>query len=193
MNLYTLVLFTHVCGAIGMFAGMCIWLFGAVALRRAVRVEQVRTITGLMTLSDTLTVASILLLAAAGLYLVVAYWGLQIRWIDVAMVCFVLIAPIGPTIVEPRVKALAALAKDAPDGPLSPQLTARAHDPFVATGLHTIVAGLLGIVFLMTNKPPLTESIVAMLVAFALGIISSLPLWLAARMRMRHSNSAMVK
>ncbi|WIG61269.1 MAG: hypothetical protein OJF49_004017 [Ktedonobacterales bacterium] len=193
MNVYALVLFVHVCGAIGTFAGMSIWLFGVSALRRARSVEQVRTITGLMTLSDPLTVTSILLLAAAGLYLAIAYWGLQTPWIDVAMASFILIAPIGPAIVEPRIKAIGAVAKDAPDGPLSPQLLARTHSTVVATGLHTIVAALLGIVFLMTNKPPLTESILVMVVAFGIGIISGLSLWLAARARARHSSTAMVK
>src|SRR5262245_20503241 len=48
MSLYTLLLFVHVSGAIGLFTGMGIWLFGITAIGRAAQVEQVRTLADLM-------------------------------------------------------------------------------------------------------------------------------------------------
>ena len=40
MNLYTIALFAHVIGAIGIFAGLSAWLFGVALLWRVGRVEQ---------------------------------------------------------------------------------------------------------------------------------------------------------
>jgi hypothetical protein len=44
MNIYTIVLFVHIIGAIGYFLGIGLWLFVLVGLRRAQYVEQVRAL-----------------------------------------------------------------------------------------------------------------------------------------------------
>ncbi len=46
---------------------------------------------------------------------------------------------------------------------------------------QTLATVLLGIVFLMTNKPSLTTSIMVMVIALACGLISGVPYWPAAR------------
>jgi hypothetical protein len=51
MNVYNIVLFLHVSGAIGYFIAIGTWLFGLSALRRAQRIEQVRAIVHLIGLS----------------------------------------------------------------------------------------------------------------------------------------------
>ena len=61
MTLYTLALFTHIVGAIGTFIGVSVWLFAAVALRRAQSVGQVRALTSLIQPSGVVTIISILL------------------------------------------------------------------------------------------------------------------------------------
>jgi hypothetical protein len=112
-------------------------------------------------------------------------WGLQTSWIAVSLVGLVVAAPIGPTLVEPRVKTLGILAREAPDGALPPELVARTHDPMLGTGMQTLLTLVFGIVFLMTNKPPLEVSIIVMGGALALGVVSGLPHWLAALSRKR--------
>jgi hypothetical protein len=64
------------------------------------------------------------------------------------------------------------LAREAPDGPVSPELFARTHDPVLLTTPQTAVALLLGIVFLMTNKPSLPLAILVMALALVLGLTS---------------------
>ena len=177
MNLYTLALFAHVCGVIGIFAGMGVWVFSVAALRRAQRVEQARILSGLMVVSGNLVVGSILLLGVAGFYMAITVWGERATWIIVATISFVLLAPGGALIIDPRVRAIARLARDAQDGPLPETLAARTRDPLLATGLSIYIAVLFGIVFLMTTKPPVEESVVAMLIAVVVGVILSLPLW----------------
>jgi Predicted integral membrane protein (DUF2269) len=185
MSNYNLALFLHIVGAIGAFIGVGVWLFAALALRRAQDVGQVRALTSLIQPSGVVTIVSILLLGVAGFYMALTVWGEQATWIIVATVSFLLLAPFGAFVIDPRLRAVARAAAAAPDGPLPATLAVRTHDPLVGIGLYTYVGALLGIVFLMTNKPSLEVSIVAMVVATALGLVSGLPLLRAARAHSR--------
>jgi uncharacterized membrane protein len=77
------------------------------------------------------------------------------HWTSVASVTPVVVLPIAIASVQPRLRVIAQLAREAPDGPLLPELFARTHDPILLTTPQTATALLLGIVFLMTNKPAL--------------------------------------
>jgi hypothetical protein len=181
MSTYTLALFVHVVGAIGVFVGVGVWLFAAAALRRARHVAQVRALAGLTVASGNVAVGGVLLLAVAGAYMALTAWSAQAAWIVVATISFALLAPFGVLVIDPRIRALAKDAAAAPDGPLPASLAMRSRDPLVAAGLCTYLGVLLGIVFLMTNKPPLMASVVAMVVATLLGLASAVPLWWATR------------
>jgi Predicted integral membrane protein (DUF2269) len=183
MSIYPLAVFVHIVGAIGVFAGVGVWLLAAAALRRTQQVQQVRALAGLTVASGNVAVGGVLLLAAAGLYLALSTWGWQTAWIDVATIGFLLLGPVGAFVIDPRIRALAKAADAAPDGPLPASLAVRTRDPFVGIALHTYVGVLLGIVFLMSTKPPLGASILAMVVAMLLGLASALPVWWAARSR----------
>jgi Predicted integral membrane protein (DUF2269) len=185
MSAYTLALFVHVIGALGMFAGFGTWFIGLIALRRAERVEQVRTITTLLPLAHSVGAGSVVLVIIPGVYMALTLWGLQTSWVVVSIVGVLMAAPIGPTLIEPRVETLGAMARETPDGTLSPALAARTHDPVLGTAMHTVSLLVVGIIFLMTIKPPLLASIITMAGALALGLLSSLPFWLAARARKR--------
>jgi Predicted integral membrane protein (DUF2269) len=183
MSLYTLALFLHVSGAIGAFVSLGIWLFGLAALRRARRVEQVLMLAWLIIIASPLMVLSVLLLGLAGFEMALSAWGLLTPWIAVSLVSFVLVGPIGAFVLDPRMRTILALAREVPSGPLPDTLDRRTHDPILGISAHTLVAILLGIVFLMTTKPALFMSLVVMAVALALGLVSSLPFWSAARRR----------
>lgn len=187
MTLYTLLLFVHVCGAIGIFAGLGTWLFGMAAWWRAKRIEQIRLVSELMIRCGYVVVGSVVLIAAAGLAMAVRVWGLETGWIRVASVSFVLLGLIGAFVIDPRVKRIARLAKAASAGPLTAEVGARTRDPLIAVGLLTMVAGLFGIVFLMTNKPSLDASVTVMAVAVAMGLASGL---LAVWCERRHARRA---
>lgn len=185
MNIYTLMLFVHIVGAIGTFIGVGVWLFAALALRRAQQVGQIRVLTSLIQPSGVLAIVSILFLGVAGFYMAIAVWGEKATWIIVATISFVLLAPFGTFVIDPRLRALAKAAAAAPDGPLPDALAVRTHDPLAGIGLSVYICVLLGIVFLMTNKPPLAASVLAMIVATVLGLASGALLWWATRTRSR--------
>ena len=183
MNIYTIVLFLHVSGAIGYFVGIGTWLFILVGLRRAQRVEQVRALVNLIALSGPFTGISVLLILATGFYMALTAWSLQTGWIAVALISLVLMVPLGAALIEPRRRAINRLAQEAPDGLLPQSLERRTHDPILGTALQTVAALLLGIVFLMTTKPALIGSLIVMVAALALGLASGLLVSRATRVR----------
>ncbi len=174
MTIYTIVLFFHMSGAIGYFISMGAWLFGLAALQRAQRVEQVRALSNLVARLGPLFGISVLLILATGLYMAITAWGLLTGWIDVALISLILIAPLATAFIEPRRRAIDRLAQEAPDGPLPQSLEQRIHDPVLLTALQTVTILLLGIVFLMTNKPSLIGSLIVIAVALVLGVASGL-------------------
>ena len=185
MSIYTIVLFLHVSGAIGYFAGIGIWLFGLVTLRQVQRVEQVRALTNLLGITGPLFGISVLLILAAGLYMALTAWSLQTSWIAVGLISLIIMAPLGTALIEPRRRAIDRLAREAPDGPLPESLERRIHDPILLTTLQTLATLLLGIVFLMTTKPSLPGSLIVIAVALVLGLASGLLISRPARTQMQ--------
>jgi len=183
MSSYTIALFLHVSGAIGYCVGIGTWLFILIGLWRAQRVEQVLSLINLIGLSGPITGISLLLILATGFYMAFTAWSLQTSWIAVALISLVLMVPFGAALIEPRRRSIAPLAQEAPDGPLTQALVHGTHDPILGTALQTVAVLLLGIVFLMTNKPSLTGSLIVMVVALAVGLVSGLLVSLATRPR----------
>lgn len=172
MTGYTIALFFHVSAAIGYFIAIGAWLLSLAMLRKVQRVEQVRILTQLTGRLGPLFGISALLLLATGLYMAITAWGLLTGWIMVALVSMILIAPLGTAFIEPRRRAIERLAREAPDGMLPESLEQHTHDPVLLTALQTVTILLLGIVFLMTNKPSLVVSLIVIAVALVLGLIS---------------------
>ncbi len=174
MNLYTLALFLHVSGAIGVCVSLGIWLFGLAALRRAQRVEQARALAWLIVIPSPLMVLSVMLLGAGGFEMALTTWGLSTPWIAVSLVSLVLIGPIGAFVLDPRMRTILALMRETPDGPLADAHILRIHDPVLVRAASTLATMLLGIVFLMTTKPQLFTSILVVGIAVFVGLIVSL-------------------
>lgn len=177
MSMYTLALFIHISGAIGIFGGLGAMMFGAVALRRAQGTEEVRVLTRLLIRAGNVAAVCIVILGLAGFYMVATVWGIRATWIIVATVSFVLLAPFGLLIINPRVHAIAKQARTARDGPLSEELARSARGRMLEIGLCVYFVWLLGIVFLMTNKPATGQSVMVMLIAGIVGLLASLPFW----------------
>ncbi|CAG0934674.1 hypothetical protein TFLX_03630 [Thermoflexales bacterium] len=188
MNAYNVILFLHVSGDIGIFIGIGLEWFGLMALRRAQYVEQTRTIAWLITIANRVSTGSAVLTIASGLYMALTVWGLQTGWIAVTLASLVvLLAPLLVGIIEPRMRVIVTATQKATDGPLPATLSAHIHDPVLGTALQTVTAVVLGIVFLMTNKPSLGAAILVMGIFLMLGLALSLLLWRAARAKRARS------
>jgi len=182
MRLYTILLFVHVSGAVCLFIGFGIWLFGSTSIARAVQVEQIRAIADLMLMVRLVVPISALLVIAAGVAMTWIAWGFQTGWIMVALGSLAIIGPIGTWVVDPRVRAIANLAHALPDGSLPPILSGRAHDSVLRMAIRMLIAMLFGILFLMTTKPSLVGGLGVMVVSALVGLVSGVPFLLARQM-----------
>jgi hypothetical protein len=181
MSIYNIVLFLHVIGVIGYCLGIGMWLFVLAGLRRAQRVEQVRSLIHLNDLSGPFSGISALLLLGAGLYLALTAWSLLTGWILVALISLLLMVPTTAALIAPRRRALVdQMAREAPEGTVSLALKQRIDDPVLLAVVQTVAALLLGLIFLMTTKPDLVGSLIVMAVALVLGLASGV---LVSRMR----------
>ncbi len=170
MNIYTIVLFLHIISAIGVCIGISVVLLGVALLRRAQRVEQVRTILAFATTAFPIAGVSMLLLLTAGFYLALSAWSLRTSWIAVTLVSLLLMIALGAGLIGPRMRAIVMATREASEGLLPSQLSARIHEPVLFTVLLIQALMLLGIVFLMTTKPELVRSIIVMGVALVVGL-----------------------
>jgi hypothetical protein len=180
MNIYNIILFVHVAGAIGYSAGTLVALLGLGYLRRAKRVGEVRSSLELQERTGLISGISLLLTILAGLFLAGNAWSFRTGWIDVALGSLVLLFLSG-MLMGRRRHAILTLAKDLPDGPLPASLEARIHDPLMAMGIYLLAAVVLGILFLMTVKPTLVGSLIAIGVCVAVGLAVSLPNLMGSR------------
>jgi len=179
-------LFVHLVGVISVFIGFGTLLLATFALGRASRVEQVRAImTPLVagrrigpeqiSLIDVLVIAGVFLIAASGIAMAKANDYLLSAWVEVATVSFLLMAPVGPFVINPRLHGIAQESERNSDGPIPAALRGLIQDRFLVLAMRCSVSVLLGIVFLMATKPSLAASIAVMLTAVIIGAALSLP------------------
>lgn len=172
MNLYTLLLFTHILGVLGLFIGMSLQWVSALQLRRARTLSQARERVALARGAGRFSPIAGVLVLGAGIAMMVMRWELTTPWIMVSLLAIVLMMVASMGVAARRIKAIRrALAQESgsADDPLPLKLTRLTHNPalWVATQLAAALA--LGIVFMMTVKPDIAGSLLTLAVALALG------------------------
>jgi hypothetical protein len=155
-----LVVFIHVCAAMGIFGAAAIEGASILELNRAGASPTALQGFALARRLGSLSFALILL---SGIFLTQTVWGWQTAWIQVAMSSIVVMVLIGATVTRRAMTRLRA--------------TPVAVDAYQALiwSFLTRAGILIGIVFLMTVKPPLAESVIAMGAATGAGFLAGLP------------------
>ena len=174
MSFYTLALFAHILGVLGVFVGIAFDWTTILRLRRARTVALVREVTGLVGFQERLIQISSLLLLIAGIYMTVTTWGWRTPWILPSLAALIVMAALGGGVYGRRLAAIHKAA-EASDGTIPPALQRRIADPVLLTSVQTAGMLGLGVVFLMTNKPDLLASLIALAVALVLGVVSAQP------------------
>jgi hypothetical protein len=170
---YPLVLFLHILGAFGLIAAITLEAIGLRGLRRAVRTEDALMWLGISRgLVLRLAPASLGLILVTGLYMTATTWGPK-GWILVALASLVLLAVVGALGTGVRMARIGSAVGGASAGPLSDDLRRALRDPILLTSLRTRLAIVLGVVFLMTVKPPSLASVVVIILAAAIGLLAS--------------------
>ena len=173
MTLYTLTLFLHVSGALGLFIAIGLEWITLPRLRRAPSVEQARTWLGVLGSHGPVGGLSALVLLVTGIYLMLTAWR-GAAWTGIGLLAMVLIAVLGGVLTGRRIGPISR-ALPADPGPLPEALVQRLHDPLLVLSARLRAALALGVVFIMCTKPALTGSLLAMGVALAAGFLASLP------------------
>jgi hypothetical protein len=187
MSRLSIEVFLHVMGAILVFVGYGTLLLTVAAMRRATRSEQLSAITSTLLASrrfgrerisaiDLVVIAGVLLIVVSGLDMALSLQLIKAPWIDVAIGSFIVLAPIGPLVINPRLHRIADAAELEPTGPISTALQIRMREPILMVALGGSLGILVGLVFLMTTKPDLGTSLAAVAITVVAGMGLSWPL-----------------
>jgi hypothetical protein len=179
MNYYSITLFVHIVGAVGFFVALGVEWLSVRHLRRATTAEQVREWIRASTGVRRLGMASMLMLLLSGfsMMLIAQVGG---AWLIVAFWSLVLLSILAVALSFRRIAAIGRVATTE-DGPVSSTLRRLLDHPLLRIAIQTRVAVALGIVFLMTVKPDLSGSLLAIGVAAVLGVASALPMLVRER------------
>lgn len=172
MNTYSIALFFHIVGALGFFVALGLEWTRLRQIRSATTLGQVRVSMRVYRSVRRFGMASMLTILVFGFYMAAVAWGGP-AWITVALGSLVLIIVITIVLTRPQISAIEqALASE--KGPLSLNLQQLVSHPLLWISIQTRMAIALGIVFLMTVKPGLGESLLTIGVATMLGLVLSL-------------------
>lgn len=161
MDLYNATLFVHIMGAVVLvsYGFMMPLLMSGVA--RTKTVDGLRGwLTVLSRYSKMGPIAAVFVLAS-GVYMTLNAYSFTTGWIVVSLVLFVSAGAIAGGVLDKHLTHALELAEQAPDGPVTPDLRAEALSPRMANFESLMFGFDLSIVFMMTNKPGWTGSLVA--------------------------------
>jgi hypothetical protein len=174
MNAYPVVVFVHVIAAMGLFAAMAIEAVSRGMMRRADTPAFARIAMAQGAVPARLGPISMLTVLASGIWMMAVSWGSE-PWIVAAFLGLVAMGAAGGAVTGRRMRSLrAALAAET--GPvLSDGFRAIRSSRALTVSFRLRTALLIGIVILMTVKPPGTGTASLVLVAAALaGLVAGL-------------------
>ncbi len=175
MTLYTFALFVHVVAVLGLFMAITIEMAALWRMRAATSVAMVREWAGLVERTAPVFPVVSLLILLSGVYMVAQKWNWQTAWADIALVGLIALVALEAAVNARRGKGIHGAAQESPDGGVPGSLTRRINDPMLWTSVQTMLFATLGIVYLMTVKPGVVGSLVAMAVAIGVGLASIQP------------------
>ena len=174
MDGYSIGLFFHIVGALGIFVALGLEWTGLWQIRNAATQGQVREWMGI--LKNVRKVGSFSMLAAVitGIYMMVIEWG-GVAWIIASMASLVLVIILSQALTRPRMTAIGqSLVTE--EEVLSHAYRNLSKHPLLWISIQTRLALTLGIVFLKTIKPGLGGSLLIVGIGIVLGVVSALPM-----------------
>jgi len=165
--LYLVFLFLHVIGALIFSASLAIEWLSLSKLKKAESTDKVTE--WLATYSSLHMISGIawLLLLIPGIYLMIFVWNNAI-WANIALAGFLLLAVVGSMISVMRMKPIINEIKNYG---YTPGFRIKLNDQLLNFSLKARTTLTIGIVFLMTAKPGLSESIITLIIALLLGFL----------------------
>jgi hypothetical protein len=166
MDLYSVLIFAHVLGAVALFAALGIEVVAFRRLRVAVAADQARTWMGPLREAGRLGPAAMVTILIAGVWMMALRWGPE-PWILTALVGLAVIAMLGATLTRRAMEHLdSSLAEESH---LPADFRALVEGPLRISLWLRLAIGV-GILGLMTAKPDALGSLVIVGVALAIGL-----------------------
>jgi hypothetical protein len=185
MTIYSIALYLHIVGTLGLAVALGLEWIGLSKVRNAQVPDQFRSWMGILKGTNNLGFPSMVTTVVTGIYMMVAVWGSQ-AWIYVTLGSLLLVIILSIALSRPRLIAIGqSLVKE--KGSVTLTLRNLVNHPLLRISIQTRVAIILGIIFLKIAKPDLVGSLLTIGVAIAIGIASSLP---AARKEPAREGSA---
>jgi hypothetical protein len=172
MNGFSIALFLHIVGALGVVVALSLEWASLRQIRSALLPEQVRPWMGFLKSTNKVGFPSMLTTVVTGIYMVLSGVG-WVPWILVVIGALVLIIVLSVALTKPRMVAIGqALATE--KGPLSPTFHHLVNHPIPWISIQTRIALALGIIFLKIAEPALGGSLLTIGLAIVLGVVSAL-------------------
>jgi len=169
--LYTIALFIHIVGVLGLFTCISLELASLFGLRRASLLEEVRTWASLHRVIAWAFPLAALLTLGAGLFLALDAWGWKVAWIDISFFAFIAMGLLG-RFNDRRHQRVHQAMGEALSGPVPVELLPHLNDEVLWSSTMLLTAIGLGVVFLMTIKPGLLGSLLALSMAIVVGLFA---------------------
>ncbi|HYG67546.1 MAG TPA: hypothetical protein VD838_07800 [Anaeromyxobacteraceae bacterium] len=172
MNLYTVLVFLHVLGGVGVFVAMAVESIAFGRLRDARTVVDAHAALRSLGVNARLGPASMLTTVGTGIWMGAVGWSHQ-AWMPTALGTVVVMGLLGGTVTARRLKRVrAALAAESGDA-LSDEIQLLLASPVLDASLLVRIALGVGILALMTAKPALAGSLVMIGAAAAAGVVAT--------------------
>jgi len=173
MTLYQLAGYLHLIGGVGLFVALGLEWAMIVRIRSAHTVEQGRAWLSLVAFQRPVGLASLITVLIAGLYMAVTAWG-AVAWISATVASLLLMMAFG-AYNGLNLAPLETTLKGERDT-LIPDRLEQLRNALLLASVHGRAGILLGILALMKFKPDVVGSVLTMVVALLLGVVSALPI-----------------
>ncbi|MGH2686579.1 MAG: hypothetical protein ACRDJP_14030 [Actinomycetota bacterium] len=170
MDLYSVLIFAHVLGAVALFAALGIEVVAFRRLRGARTADQARTWMGPLREAGRLGPVAMVTILMAGVWMMALRWGPE-PWILIALVGLVVMAVLGAALSRRPMGRLRGSLGDEVDH-LPTDFRALVEGPLrISLWLRLAIA--VGILGLMTVKPDALGSLVIMGAAVGVGVVAA--------------------
>ena len=174
MSNFSIALFFHIVGALGVSVALGLEWIGLFQIRRATVPQEIRAILKVVSSTTRFGFASMLATVITGIYMVMAAVG-WVPWLLVVIGALVLVIVLTRALTAPRLAAIGqALAVERES--VSQSFHSLMQDPILWISIQTRVAIILAIILLKIATPGLGASLLTVGVAIVLGILSALPM-----------------
>ncbi len=181
MSIFSIALFLHIVGALGVSVALGLEWVGLSQIRKATVPGEIRATLKVVQSTTRFGFVSMLSTVITGIYMAPAAVG-WIPWLLVVIGALVVVIALTRLLTAPRMTAIGqALVME--KGSVSQSFHRLMNDPMLWISIQTRVAIVLGIIFLKIATPGLGGAVLTIGVAITVAIVSALPMHRAMQVR----------